>query len=64
MVINKREVIGLKYLSDSKAFVEYSNDMDDVYNNIKEYDRNKKRKILIVSDDMIFDMLNGKKKLI
>ena len=61
MVINKREVIGLKYLSDSKAFVEYSNDMDDVYNNIKEYDRNKKRKILIVSDDMIFDMLNGKK---
>ena len=61
MVINKREVIGLKYLSDSKAFVEYSNDMDDVYNNIKEYDRNKKRKILIVSADMIFDMLNGKK---
>ena len=53
--------MGLKYSSDSKAFVEYSNDMDDIYENIEEYNPNKKRKILIVFDDVIFDMLNKKK---
>ena len=52
MLINKRESTGLKYLNDSKAFIEYSNDMDDI---------NKKRKILIVFDDMIADMLSNKK---
>ena len=36
MLINKREKTGLKYLSDLKAFIEYSNDMDDIHNNIEE----------------------------
>ena len=36
-LINKRESTGLKYLIDSKAFIEYSNDMDDLYKNIEEY---------------------------
>ena len=40
-----------------KAFIEYSNDMDDIYINIEEYNPNKKRKILIVFNDMIADML-------
>ena len=31
LLINKRESTGLKYLNDSKTFIEYSNDMDDVY---------------------------------
>ena len=35
--------------------------MDDIYKNVEEYDPNKKRKILIVSDDMIADMLSNKK---
>ena len=61
MLINKREITGLKYLNDSKAFIEYSNDMDDIYKNIKEYNPNKKRKTLIVFDDMIADMLSNKK---
>ena len=47
LLINKRESRGLKYLNDSKAFIEYSNDMD-IYKNIEEYNPNKKRKILIV----------------
>ena len=34
--------------------------MDSVYKNIEEYNRNRKRQILIVSDDMIADMLNNK----
>ena len=44
-----------------KAFIEYSNDMDDIYINIEEYNPNKKRKILIVFNDMIADMLSIKK---
>ena len=35
--------------------------MDDIYNNIEEYNRNKKCKTLIVFDDMIADMLSNKK---
>ena len=48
-------------MSDSKAFIEYSNDMDDVYKNIEEYNPNKKLKMLIVFDDMIADMICNKK---
>ena len=53
MLIEKRENTGLKYLNDSKAFIEYSNDMDDIYKNIEEYNPKKKQKILIVFDGMI-----------
>ena len=48
-------------MNDYKAFIEYSNDMDHIYKNIGEYNPIKKRKILIVFDDMIVDMLNNKK---
>ena len=47
----------LKYLNDSEVSIEYSNDMDDIYKNIEEYNTNKKRKILIVFDDMIVDYI-------
>ena len=61
LLINKRESTGLKYLNDSKAFIEYSNDLDDIYQNIEEYNPNKKLKILIVFDDMIADTFSNKK---
>ena len=61
LIIHKRESTGLKYFSDSKAFIEYSNDMDDVYKNIEEYNPNKKCKILISFDYMIANMLSNKK---
>ena len=60
-LINKRECIGLKHLNDPKAFIEYSNDMRDVYKNINDYNPDKENKILIVFDDMIADMINNKK---
>ena len=60
-LINKWESTGLKNFSDPRAFIEYSNDMQDVYKNIDEYNANKERKILIVFDDMIADMINKKK---
>ena len=41
--------------------MEYSNDTEDVYKNIENYNPGKKRKILIVFDDMIADMINNKK---
>ena len=60
-LVNKRESTGLKYFVDSRAFIEYQNDMDDIYKNIEGYNPNKKRKILIVFDNMIADMLSNKK---
>ena len=59
-LIKKREDVGTKHFNDSKAFIEYSNNMDDIYKNIEEYNPNKKRKILTVFDYMIADILNNK----
>ena len=36
--------------------------MNDIYKNIEEYSRNKNRKVLLVCDDMIADMVNNKKR--
>ena len=60
-LINKREKVGLNHYNDPKAFIKYSNYMQDVYKNIDEYNTDKERKILIVFDDMIADMINTKK---
>ena len=48
-----------KNLSDSNAFFEFSNTMDDVYGNIDNYNASRKRKILIVLDDMIADIMSN-----
>ena len=50
----------MKRFNDPKAFIEYSNDMHNVYKNIDEYNIDKDRKILIVFDDMIGDIKNKK----
>ena len=60
-LINKRESVGLKHFNDPKAFIEYSNNVHDVYKNIDNYNLNKENKILIAFDDMIADMINNKK---
>ena len=59
-LINKTERVGINHLNDSKAFIEYSNDMRDVYKNIDDYNPDKENKILILFDDMIADMINNK----
>ena len=51
----------LNHFNDPKAFIEYLNDMQDVYKNIDEYNAGKEHKILTVFDDMIADMINNKK---
>ena len=61
LLINKREGVGLKEYNNSKAFIEYSNDMDDISGNIEEYNPDKEQKKLYVFDDMVADMLSNKK---
>ena len=62
LLINTRESTGIKYLNDSKAFIEYWNDMEDIYKNIVEYIPNKKkRNIDCIWYDIIADMLCNKK---
>ena len=63
-LIKNREDGGTKHFNDSKAFIEYSNNTNNIYKNIEDYNPNKKRikiKILIVFDDMIDDRLSNKK---
>ena len=61
MLIKKREDAGIKHLNDSNAFIKCWNTMDDIYENIHDYNLNRKRKILIVFDDMIADIMTNKK---
>ena len=59
-LINICEKVGLKCFNDPKAFIEYSNDMRDVYKDIVEHKVDKDPKILIVFDDMIADIIKNK----
>ena len=54
------EQLGLNNYDDLKVFSEYSNDLQDVYKNIEEFNLGKKCEILIVFDDIIADMINNK----
>ena len=60
-LIKKREDAGIKHLNDPNAFIEWSNTMDDVYENIDDYNPDRKRKVLVVFDDMIADIMTNKK---
>ena len=60
-MINKPVKVGLKHYGDPKAFTEHSNNMQDVYENIEEYNLGQKRKVLIVFDQMIADMISNQK---
>ena len=60
-LINIREKAGLNHYTDPKAFMDYSNDMQDVYKNNEEHNPERKRKLLIGFDDIITDMINNKK---
>ena len=60
-LINKRKGVGINHIKDTKAFIEYLNDMHDVYKNIDDYNIDKDCKILIVFDDMIADIIKNKR---
>ena len=61
ILVNKRKSTSLKDFNDFKAFIQHSNVIDNIYKNIEDYNLNKKRKILIVFEDMIADVLSTKK---
>ena len=60
-LIKKSENAGIKHLNDLNAFIECSNTINDVYENIDDYNLSRKRKILIAFDDMITDIMSNKK---
>ena len=64
--INRRGQAGIKNLNDPHAFIEYSDDMNDVYADISNYNKKRENKVLIVFDDMIADIEYNKnfKKMI
>ena len=60
-LIANRKNAGIKHCNNLNAFIEYSNAMDDVYKNIDNYNPSRKRKVLIVFDDMIADIMTNKR---
>ena len=60
ILVKKRENAGIKYLNDPNAFIECFNAMHDVYENINDYNSSRKRKILIVFDDIIAEIMTNK----
>ena len=60
-LINKREQAGIRNLNDSHAFIEYSKDMNDVLDDINNYNKNRDKKVLIISHDMIADIMRSEK---
>ena len=63
MLINGREKVASEKLKNPKAFIHYSQTIDNVYESLEDYNPRKKRRVLIVFDDMIADM-ESKKKLV
>ena len=60
LLIKKREQAGIENLEDKNAFIEYGNNMDDIYDNINDYNKKRKRNVLIVFDDMISHVMSSK----
>ena len=60
-LIKKRKGIGRKHVNNSNSFIKCANSIDGVYENISNYNPNRKRNILIVYDDMIANIMTNKK---
>ena len=59
-LIKKREDVRIKHVNNSNAFIECSSTMNDVYQNINDYNLNRRRKTLIIFDDMIVGIMTSK----
>ena len=60
-LIEKREDAGIKHVNNPNAFIVCSNTMDDVYEDIDNYNPKRNKKVLIVFDDMIADIMTNKR---
>ena len=61
LLIDKRKNAEINFNNDPNAFIEHSNSMDDILSNIEDYNKKRKRKILIIFDDMISHVMSDKK---
>ena len=61
LLINKQESRVLQHLNDSKTFIRFSNDIDDIYKSTEGYISSKNRKILNSFDDVTADIFSNKK---
>ena len=61
LLIDKREKVGINFNNDPTDFIKYSNSMDNILPNIEGYNRKRRRKALIISDDMISHVILDKK---
>ena len=61
LLVNGREKVEIQILKNPKAFIDYLQTTDDVYENLEDYNQTKKRKVLIVFDNLIADMESNKK---
>ena len=61
LLINGREKVEIWNLKNPSAFIDYSQKIDDVYENLEYHNPTKKRRVLMVFDDMIADMKSNKK---
>ena len=59
-LIKKREYVGIEYCTDPNVFIECLDTMDDVYQNIDDYNPSSKRKNFIVFDGIISDIMSDK----
>ena len=60
-LIDKREKVGINFNNDANAFIEYSNSMDATLSNIEDYNKKRRRKVLIAFDDMISHVMSDEK---
>ena len=61
LLVNGREKGRLKELQNPKALTDYLQTIDNIYENLEDYNPTKKRRVLIVFYDMITDMESYKK---
>ena len=61
MLINKREKAGINFNDDPTAFIEYPNSMDDILSNIEDYNKKRRKSVLIIFDDMVSHVISDKK---
>ena len=61
LLINKREKAGINFNNDPNPFIEYSHSMDDILSDIEDYNKKRRRKVLIVFEDMISHVMSDKK---
>ena len=61
LLINGKAKIRIEILKNPKAFIDHLQKIDDAYENLEDYSPAKKRRVLIMFDDMIADMESNKK---